>query len=97
MGTVRVSCWGGVAAGIAKEPLGVVSITTSGANAQSAAIPVGTEVVSVYGAEDHYIAIAANPDATGQTRFFVPAKSERDIRLASAATSGGTKIGAVTA
>lgn len=100
MGTIRVSCWDGADKGAAKGPKGVISITTtSGANSQSDVLPAGTEVLSVYAVEDHYFAFnaSATPDATATGyRVFIPAKTERDIRL-DAPLAGTEKYAAITA
>ena len=99
MGTVRATFWGGVELGAAKDPKGVVKLTgTSAANALSGVVPAGARVASFFAVEDHYIAYADNatPDATGAKVFFVPAGTERDVRL-EVVSQATFKFAAITA
>ncbi len=98
MGTVRVSCWGGVELGAVVRPLGVITLTaTDATNKLSGVLPAGAKVASFYAVEDHFVDYdgSAAPDATAGGRFFVPAGTERDVRL-DTISDGASKFAAAT-
>lgn len=80
MATLQISCLGGVADGVARQPLGLVALDTSTTSAR-ATLPSGTRIVAVWSDAAHHVAVgpAASASATATNGLYLPANTERHI------------------
>lgn len=94
MATMYVSYYGGSFMGVAHDPIGSTTITTSGATAKTdAAAPDGAQIVGVISDAAHYVNIGAQASvtATAANGVYVPANQERLITI-----SPGSGVAAIT-
>ena len=92
MADLRVSYIGGVESGVAKEPMGSQTVTTSGTSAKSNTNP-GAGIVVVFSDAAHWINIgpAASVTATATNGMYLPANVERHLAL-----GAGEEVAAIT-
>lgn len=84
MATMYVSYLGGVQHGVAKEPIGSTTITTSGTSAKTgSAPPSGTAIAVVVSDAAHYVNVGtfASVTAAASTGMYVPANVERHLSI----------------
>lgn len=92
MADLRVSYIGGVESGVAKEPMGSQTVTTSGVSAKSNTNP-GAGIAVVFSDTAHWINTgpAASVTATATNGMFLPANVERHLAL-----NVGDEVAAIT-
>ena len=94
MATLTVSYLGGAQFGVAKTPLGTVSITTGGTSAKTAAAaPAGAAIAVLHSDAAHYVNTGpqASVTAAAGTGFLLRAGVEREFAI-----NAGDGIAAIT-
>lgn len=84
MATLHVSYLGGVQYLVAKDPLGAVTVTTSGTTAKTAAAaPAGAAIAVIVSDAAHYVNTGpqATVTAAATNSMYVPANAERHIAI----------------
>lgn len=94
MANMYVSYLGGVAYGVAKEPIGSEIVVTSGTTAKTAAAAPGAIIAVIFSDTAHYVNTGAfsTVTASAATGIYVPANVERHIAL-----NFGDGVAAITA
>lgn len=92
MATLYVSWLGGAQYGVAKEPIGSTTVTTSGTSAKTAASS-GAGIAVVVSDAAHYVNVGPVTDlvASAANGMYVPANAERHIAL-----NPGDAVAAIT-
>jgi len=93
MSTLRVSYFGGVQHGVAKEPMGAQTLSTSTTSARTNTNPGASVVILFSSTANHWVNTgpAASVEATATNGFFLPQNTERPIAI-----NPGEEIAAIT-
>lgn len=83
MATLFISYFENADKGIASDLLGNTTITTSTSSAAaSAAMPASTQIVCAFSDVAHYVTFGSGtPTAAAGTGFYLPANTQREIRV----------------